>query len=264
MRIFFSEYQTDYSTYTFAYAVYCIQEHADELSAIYAQGFLPYTGDSGLQGNIFYLTRSVRVDLQNFADSSENRRIARKIEPLNIQYAISKKTKFNIEDPAFLDFCARYADERFSGGTMDESRLRYVLTRSSVSHIVKFSQEEKPLGYVLACITPELLHYWYAFFDVAYLQTYSLGKWLMWRTIRWAQDQGLRYVYLGTCYGPKALYKVRNHRGCEFFDGTGWNRELQWLKTLCQQDHDVPRTCDIFKSSDPEERTRFRQRLAEL
>jgi arginine-tRNA-protein transferase len=147
---------------------------------------------------------------------------------------------------------------------MDESRLRYVLTRSSVSHIVTFAQEEKPLGYVLACITPELLHYWYAFFDVAYLRTYSLGKWMMWRTIRWAQDHGLRYVYLGTCYGQKALYKVRDHRGCEFFDGTGWNRDLQWLKTLCQQDNNVSRPCDIFKSSNPDERTRFRQLLTKL
>jgi arginine-tRNA-protein transferase len=264
MRIFFSEYQVDYSTYTFAYAVYCVQEHADELPEIYARGFLPYTGDLTLHHEIFYLARSIRVDLRLFKDSSENRRINRKIEPLGLTVAVTAKDDFDIENPAFLTFCTQYAAERFSGGTMDIQRLRYVCTRNSLSHILTFSANDHILGYAFACITQEILHYWYAFFDVAYLRTHSLGKWMMWRTIRWAKDQGLQHVYLGTCYGPKALYKVRDHRGCEFFDGTGWNRDMNRLKTLCQQDDDSLRRHDAFKSPDSKERKHFHQFLTRL
>ena len=274
MRIFFSEYQIDYATYTFGYAVYCVQEHVNEAPSIYARGFLPYSGDISLPHNIFYMARSVRVDLQAFRDSSENRRIDRKAQPLGIRMTIAERADVDIENPAFVAFCTQYAETRFSGGSMDAQRLRYMLTRSSASHILTFSTADTILGYVVACMTPEVLHYWYAFFDVTYLRSHCLGKWMMWRTIGWAKEQGLRYVYLGTCYGRKALYKVRDHRGCEFFDGAGWNRDVEYLKYLCRRDDasgdgsDASRdgragTADAFKSPDSEERERFRRFLTE-
>ncbi len=262
MRIVFSEYQADYATYTFGYAVYCVQEHLKETPDIYDRGFLPYTGDITLSQNIFYLARSVRVDLQHFTDSSENRRIDRKAQPLGINMTIAERADVDSENPAFVACCTQYAETRFSGGQMDAQRLSYVLTRSSASHIVTFSTGDSILGYVVACITPEILHYWYAFFDVTYLRSHCLGKWMMWRTIRWAKDKGLQYVYLGTCYGEKSLYKVRDHRGCEFFDGAGWNADLSRLKALCRHDAHAPRTADVFKSPDSREREAFRQFLS--
>ncbi len=269
MRTFFSEYQINYATYTFGYAVYCLQEHANEAPGIYARGFLPYTGDITLPYNLFYLARSVRVNLEHFRDSSENRRVDHKVRSLGITVTISEIHDVDIENAAFIAFCTQYADARFAGGTMDAQRLRYVLTRSSASHILTFSRGNTIVGYVIACITSEMLHYWYAFFDVTYLRSHCLGKWMMWRTIHWAKEQGLRDVYLGTCYGRKALYKVRDHRGCEFFDGAGWNCDLKHLKTLCRSDDDVSqkgqgRASDVFKSPDSEERKRFSQFLCQL
>ncbi|MCX6379550.1 MAG: hypothetical protein NT023_08750 [Armatimonadetes bacterium] len=57
----------------------------------------------------------------------------------------------------------------------------------------------------------------------------------------------MQYAYLGTCYQPKALYKVRDHKGCEFFDGTGWNDDKTLLKTLCNADSEPPASADLFK-----------------
>ena len=54
--------------------------------------------------------------------------------------------------------------------------------------------------------------------------------------IHWAQEKGLDFVYLGTCYKAKALYKIRDHKGVEFFDGVGWNENMNILKFLCQTD----------------------------
>jgi arginine-tRNA-protein transferase len=70
----------------------------------------------------------------------------------------------------------------------------------------------------------------------------------MWRTIHWAKDNGLRYVYLGTAYKTSSLYKVRDHKGIEFFDGAGWNSDLDQLHRLCLMDEEsANRDSDRFK-----------------
>jgi len=80
MRVFLSESLPDYSSYTFNYALYAVQEDKSEMTEIYNRGFLPYTGNPALQSEVYYLARSLRVNLANFKDTSENRRVARKIE----------------------------------------------------------------------------------------------------------------------------------------------------------------------------------------
>lgn len=239
MKIFFSENQPDYSTYTFNYAIYCIKEAQSELSNIYNQGFLPYTGNLKIEADIFYLARSLRVNLEQFKDTSENRRINRKIEDLAIGIRVHKKADFDTEDPAFFDFCMNYAADRFSGNAMTPERLKYVLGKETGSHIISFTSNDKTLGYVLAGIEGNALQYWYAFFEQEYMRSHSLGKWMMWRTIHWAKENDLSYVYLGTCYGKHSLYKVRDHKGLEFFDGSKWNADAKLLKELCKTDSET-------------------------
>lgn len=236
MKIFFSENQPDYSTYTFNYAIYCVKETQDELPEIYNKGFLPYTGNLKIAADIFYLARSLRVNLEQFADTSENRRINRKIEPLSIEITLHRKENFDIESPAFLDFCMSYAADRFSGNAMTIERLKFVLQKETGNHILSFSANGEILGYILASIEGNTFHYWYAFFNQEYMKSHSLGKWMMWRTIHWSKEQGLEYVYLGTCYGRHSLYKVRDHKGLEFFDGSRWNSDSKLLKELCKTD----------------------------
>lgn len=236
MKIFFSENQPDYTTYTFNYAIYCVKEAQSELPAIYAQGFLPYTGNLTINKDIFYLARSLRVDIARFKDSSENRRINRKVAPLEIEVRLQKKEDLDMEDPVFLDFCMNYATERFSGNAMTKERLAYVLSRETGSHVLTFYSGAKIYGYVFAAVEGNMLHYWFAFFDQTYLKSHSLGKWMMWKTISWAQEQGLAHVYLGTCYGKHSLYKVRDHKGLEFYDGLSWNADMDRLKHLCKTD----------------------------
>lgn len=239
MKIFFSENQPDYATYTFNYAIYCIKEAQSELPAIYNKGFLPYTGNLKITADIFYLARSLRVNLARFTDTSENRRINRKIEDLAIQVEVRKKSDFDVKNPVFLSFCMNYAAERFSGNAMTTERLKFVLSKKAGSHILSFTSNGEILGYILAGIEGNSFQYWYAFFNQAYMKTHALGKWMMWRTIHWAKENGLAYVYLGTCYGKHSLYKVRDHKGLEFFDGSQWNSDIKRLKELCKTDHEI-------------------------
>lgn len=246
MRILFSEYNTDYSTYTFSYAIYCMKERQEELPAIYDQGFLPFTGEQSLPQDTFYLARSLRINLADFKSTSENRRVDRKVQPLQIRMEVIPKADFDITQPEFRKFCSSYAEERFSGGTMDTSRLQYILDRDMLTHIFTFRSEEKIYGYVFAVMEGDMLHYWFSFYDTAYMRSHSLGKWMMWKVIDWACEQSLSHVYIGTCYKEKSLYKVRDHKGAEFFDGKGWNTEVGLLKELCRTDEERKEK-DLFK-----------------
>jgi len=249
MKIFFSESQNDYSTYTFSYAVYAVKEQAEELPAIYDKGFLPYTSNPQIEPEIYYLCRSLRVDLERFKDTSENRRVNRKVEELHVEMDVLAKADFDWEKDAFFDFCVSYAADRFSNNAMDAHRFRYIMKRESASHIFRFKTDDKLLGYVLAVVRGNMLHYWYALFDTDYMESHSIGKWMMWRVIHWAKEQGLAHVYLGTCYGRHSLYKVRDHKGLAFFDGKGWNENAKQLKQLCKTDSEA-RSSDLFKQSE--------------
>lgn len=246
MKIFFSEYQTDYSSYTFSYAIYCIKEKQEELAEIYQRGFLPYTGDIRLEQDTFYLARSLRINLEAFSSSSENRRVNRKAEPLEISMAVHAKENFDLDDPEFRKFCSAYAEERFAGGSMEADRLAYVLDREMLTHIISFRSHDKTYGYVFANMKDDMLHYWFSFYDTDYMRSHSLGKWMMWKVIDWAKEEGLSYVYIGTCYQKKSLYKVRDHKGAAFFDGQKWNTDIDLLKSLCKSD-DEPRSKDLYK-----------------
>ncbi|WKN31811.1 GNAT family N-acetyltransferase [Porifericola rhodea] len=247
MRTFLSEYKTDYSSYTFSYAAYCVKEAQEELPQIYDQGFLPYTGNTSLADDTFYMARSLRINLQNFKSSSENRRVDRKIEPLAIQMEVYKKEDFNLNNESFREFCSSYAEERFSGGSMEAARLQYVLDREMLTHIFKFYNEDQEFGYVFVVMEGDMLHYWFSFYDTEYMRSHSLGKWMMWKVIDWAHEQELAHVYIGTCYKERSLYKVRDHKGAEFFDGSKWNSDISLLKTLCKSDEEE-KDKDLFKS----------------
>lgn len=243
MKIFRSESFVDYKTYTFNYATYCIKENQSEIPEIYSRGFLPYSNNINLRHETYYLARSLRVDLSKFKESSENRRVARKIAVLQPVFKVIPIDQFDVDDPEFKKYCLNYAAARFSE-LISAERMHYILHSKSISHIFEFSVDAKNVGYVIAIVEQGALHYWFAFFDLE-LQEYSLGKWMMFSVIDWASKQGLDHVYLGTCYGEKSLYKVRDFKGLSYFDGNRWNGDMKSLKFKCKLDQEF--TTDEFK-----------------
>ncbi len=243
MKIFRSESFVDYKTYTFNYATYCIKEDPSELPEIYALGFLPYSNDVNLKAETFYLARSLRVDLSAFKESSENRRVERKIETLQPSFEVLPIGDFNVNDPEFKSYCLDFASKRFSE-PLSKERLDYIMQSPSISHIFKFKIDQKTVGYVIGIIEQGSLHYWFAFFDLD-LHAYALGKWMMFSVIKWAFEQKLNYVYLGTCYGEKSLYKVRDFKGLCYFDGNQWDYDMKALKQKCKSDKSF--SSDAFK-----------------
>ena len=253
MKTFLSENTPDYSSYTFNYTMYALKEQQAELDEIYERGFLPYTGNIKLEKEVFYLARSLRVNIADFADTSENRRVCRLVEPLNIQLDVIAKADFNLNDPDFTAFCANYIAERIGDDNMSLERWDYILKQTTGTHLFKFYNQSQTLGYVLAAITPKAVQYWFAFFDTNYMRTHSLGKYMMWAVINWGKENQKQYIYLGTAYKPAALYKIRDHKGLAYFDGNQWNQDIKQLKTWCETDLE-PNSIDRFKA-DPEPNT---------
>jgi hypothetical protein len=247
MKTFLSESIVDYTSYTFNYTLYALKESQEDLTELYQKGYLPYTGHLGLEKEVFYFARSLRVNLEKFDDTSENRRVNRMVEPLKVEVNLIPKSDFDINNPSFKSFCENYINERIGEDNMSVERWNYILAQETGTHIFEFKNAEKTLGYVLAAVNQDIVHYWFAFFDTEYMRTHSLGKWMMWKVIRWAKDNGRKYTYLGTAYKPAALYKIRDHKGLEFWDGSYWNDDTKLLKEWCQTDLE-PKATDRFKT----------------
>ncbi len=240
MRLIFSELPPLYNTYTFPHAVYAVAEEGDLISNIYKQGFLPYSADLEKKSCIFYLARSLRIDLSNFADSSENRRVDRKMEVDSVTVNNIPIKEYDIEGLDFLKFCKTYILERFPDGAMPMDRFKYILNHDLTTHILEFRGENNALlGVIITSQQENMMHYWYAFFDNSFRANGPIGKWIMWQSIRWAKELELDYIYLGTCYESKSLYKARDFKGVQFFDGEVWNDDLKELKRRVKEDSEA-------------------------
>lgn len=248
MRTFFSEYTSDYTSYTFGYTYYAHIEDYNELDAAYNGWFLPYTGKLDLTQDLFYFCRSLRVDINQFENTSENRRIIRKVEPLGIKATIYDKDSFDIHDRSFEEFCIGYTQSRFYHEGMSPERFRYVVSRWYANKIIHFTlwETSQTIWYTLAVVTDTIMHHRFCFFDTELMETIPLGKYLMRWTIDRSKQQWLEYAYLGTCYKEAWLYKVRDFQWVQRRDGNKRSTHIEQLKNLCRSDHEQ-KYKDLFK-----------------
>lgn len=249
MKIFRSEYLNNYNTYSFGYSEYAIKESEKDINDIYRKGFLPYTDNLDINYSIFYLARSLRVDLSKFVDSSENKRVNRKLNIVNPEIIRYNFKDFNFKNEKFIEFCLDYTEVRFSENSMTRIRLLYILNSDIATDIFEFKdfKTDKILGYILAVVNKDTFHYWFSFYNFEMIDKFPLGKWLMWKMIKWSQKNNIGYLYLGTGYGIKSLYKIRDFKGIEFFDGNIWNKDIKLLKSICKSD-ELHKEKDYFKT----------------
>lgn len=232
MKKISSEFCHNYKTYSFGYANYCLRERGDKLSEIYDSGYLPYSANPEVK-NVFYMARSARVPLKSLSFSSENRRIARKF---NGKFKrISKPVKkFNTDNKKFLSFCLDYFFKRHGPEIMPPERLSAILSSGIISDMVSYTKGKKPVAHVLECSDRRMTHFWFSFYDLSLIRQ-SLGMWLMLDSARFAKEQGADYLYVGTVYGEKALYKTA-FKNLEYWDGEKWVADIKKLKALSRSD----------------------------
>ncbi len=233
MKLFFSEYRSDYQNYIFPYAVWAIPEPEETPGQIFAQGFLP----SSRRLDRFYLCRHVRVRLSEFSPSSENRRILRKGE--GIEYRLLPRDEFDYT-PERREFYKTYADIKFGKDVMTYSRLDHLFDSPITTHVLVFTdvEAEKEVGTVTLYLEPpQMAFYYYAFYDLNYYPR-NLGMYMMTTAVCEFADRGFEFLYLGSCYRRNALYKTQ-FKGAEFFNGVRWSSDLRELKYLIRREKTV-------------------------
>lgn len=230
MRIFRSEFGHDYPSYAFGYTESA--ELEDELPAIaYEAGYLPASSDPSVH-NRFYMARSIRVPLKDFAPTSENRRILKKFDG---QFTVDLIPREELSESVGFKKCfLSYFADRHGQSVMTAERLSGILNTTLPLRGVRYTKDDLTAAYVLEIEAEGFSHYWFSCYDMSYAGT-SLGMWLMLDAVRRAKDAGYAYLYLGTAYGAKGRYKM-NITPLEFWDGSEWNADETLLKKLISND----------------------------
>lgn len=225
MKLFFSEFKANYQKYHFPYQVWLLKEQGDLEEKIYETGFLPIRSIP----NVYYLARSLRVDLSRFELSSENRRILRKTE--DFESGLVPLAKFEYTHQ-IQKFCIDYMVNKFGEKSMTAAGIRSIFKSGIYNHVFVWRERktQKEIGYAVCFVSSDLIQYAHAFYDLTYFQQ-SLGARMMLEVINWTKKSGKKYIYLGTCYEKSALYKTE-FKGVEFFNGFRWSESLDELKEL--------------------------------
>jgi len=230
VKLLFSEQESDYDHYQFPYAVLAVPEPGEAPADLFEAGFLPWA--RGLDR--FYLCRNVRVQLAKFQTSSENRRILRKGE--GIAMKLVPRAEFDFT-PARRERYLQYAEARFGRNVMPPERLELVFHSPVTTHLLVFTdtKSDAEVGVVVLYLeAPRLGHYRFAFYDLDYFDR-NLGMFMMTSAVAFFAERGFKYLYLGTCYSQKALYKTQ-FVGAEFFNGFLWSDDLAELKFIINRD----------------------------
>ncbi|MGA2247086.1 MAG: hypothetical protein ABSH48_19020 [Verrucomicrobiota bacterium] len=230
MKLLFSEQNSDYENYQFPYAIWAIPEPGETPADIFNAGFLP----SSRHLDRFYLCRQVRVNLPRFKPSSENRRILRKGRDLKV--ALVPRAEFDYT-PGQRQFFKTYADIKFGKDVMTFERLDSLFSTPIISHLLVFTDTAtgREVGVATLYLEGKALgFYYYAFYDLNYYSR-NLGMFMMTSAVALFAEQGVKQLYLGTCYSQTALYKTQ-FSGAEFFNGFRWSADLDELKFIIGRD----------------------------
>lgn len=198
-------------------------------------------------------TRSVRIDLSKFKLSSENRRVLRKNNNLELKTVPLPHPNYdwNIHKLGFEFYTKKFGDKTFSANKIKElltdnakSNFNLLLTYSTCHPEQPSSDrvypreagegslkaDKAPIGYTICMQTKNIIHYSYPFYNLSSDNT-NLGIGMMTEAIVWAKENNKQHVYLGSAKDSASLYKFQ-FEGVEWFDGDKWENDVEKLKKI--------------------------------
>lgn len=185
---------------------------------------------------VMHQTRSVRIDLSKFELSSENRRILKKIEgmDLNIDSIPYKKYDWQIGKMA-----KNFYDEKFGKGVFTANKIKEIMTdrnKSNFNTLFVYSLKNQVVGYTICASTNKILHYSYPFYNLSNVkgQMSNVGIGMMIMAIIAAKQNDKKYIYLGSAQRPTDVYKLQ-FKGLEWFDKNHWSDNIDELKNILKE-----------------------------
>ena len=207
------------------------------ITSLYNEGYV----FTRLGKGVMHQIRSLRVDLSKFELTSENRRILRKTDGLQLTAYSLPLTDYHW---SIGKMAKNFYDTKFGSGTMSANKVKELLTdpqRSNfntlLTYVIPSKARDDGIGYAVCYANDQIIHYAYPFYNLTpntYNLTPNIGLGIMLRAILYAQEQGKRYIYLGSARRPSDVYKLQ-FSGLEWFDGKEWQNDIALLKKQLQQ-----------------------------
>lgn len=196
------------------------------LTNLYNEGFVLTRKGKGEMDQ----TRSLRIDLSKFTLSSENRRVLKKTEGLQLQSVALPYSDYSWE---IGKLGKDFYEDKFGAGTFSANKIKELLTdgdKSNFNTLLVYQYTSTPVGYSITYQNSDILHYSYPFYDRATTVS-NLGLGMMLRAILHAQETGKKYIYLGSAQRPTDIYKLQ-FSGLEWFDGKKWQTSKEELEKI--------------------------------
>ncbi len=205
-----------------------IEDFSDKnTSAMYERGFVFTRIGKGAMTQ----TRSVRINLDNFELSSENRRILRKVDNIILEAIKLPHPKY---DWHIHKLGHDFYETKFGKGTFSANKIKELITneKSNFNTLLSYSLDNRTAGYCICFENSDWLHYGYPFYDLS-ADIPNLGMGMMTKAVVWAKENKKRYVCLGSAQNQAAIYKTQ-FSGFEWFDGEKWRIDIEGLKIIIQ------------------------------
>ncbi len=191
----------------------------ENISNKYADGFV----FTRIEKGVMHQTRSVRIDLSKFEITSENRRILKKGEEIDMKEFPIPYVDYSWE----IGKVAKDFYDTKAGGAFSANKIKEILTTPhNFNTLLSFND----LGYAICYKNDGMIHYSYPFYDLE-KSPKDMGLIMMTKSIVSAKEEGLQYVYLGSLQRPTDVYKLQ-FEGIEWFDGKEWKRDMEEVKEI--------------------------------
>ncbi len=229
MKLLYSEFPANYNNYRFPYQVWAWEESVDERDNLLNQGFLP----SRIKVGLWYLARSIRVDVSRYNRSSENRRVVKNTAQYSFSFHPTEQFRLSQEQFKWVE---RFVLETLKLNNYSLSSIKRIFSPHWSSYIMvcRRQGDQESCGLAPILKVNRSLFYWLGFYRSDRFVT-GLGSRLMLEAIEWARQSQHEYIYLGTIYRESSLYKT-NYKGWEFFNGFEWSQDKKQLRYLIDKD----------------------------
>jgi arginyl-tRNA--protein-N-Asp/Glu arginylyltransferase len=175
----------------------------------------------------------LRIDLDKFELSSENRRILNKTE--GFKFDLFDLDKFDYTNEIQKN-CKDWFNTRFNRKVISAQGVKKVFLEDNNNKVFVWKSSSEIVGFVPCIESDDLIYYNFAFYNPDYYKS-NLGARMMLQAVIYAKEQGKKYIYLGSIYTQGSLYKTE-FNGFEFFNGMSWTSNKSELKYLLDYDVD--------------------------
>lgn len=188
------------------------------IESLYNQGFLFGRVEKGQMDE----TRSLRINLESFELSSENRRVLRKVESLEFN-CLKLPIEQNEYDWKIHKLGKDFYAKKFDDVSFSANKIKELVTSNhNFNFIFEFKLNKQKIGYAICYVSNNIIHYCYPFYDLE-IDTRNLGMGMMLNAIVWAKNNHKKYIYLGSVQRESDKYKMQ-FKGLEMWD----NENQKW------------------------------------